>query len=127
MRGKVLEGLARKSWEIVTGCERLTPGCDSCPSYWHYEAKGLDYTCTPQMHNLEIPSYDPFSKIYCVALGSDLFHESVSLDDLKQIFTSMNNSRHHCFEILTKRIERAYCVSQELVAGRLSKKGSSET
>ena len=109
-----MEGLARKNWEIVTGCERLTPGCDSCPSYWHYEANGLDYACTPQMHNLEIPSYDPFSKIYSVALGSDLFHESVGIDDIKQIFASMNKARHHCFEILTKRIERAYCISKEL-------------
>ena len=109
-----MEGLARKNWEIVTGCERLTPGCDSCPSYWHYEANGLDYTCNPQMHNLEIPSHEPFSKIYSVALGSDLFHESVGHDDLKRIFISMNNARHHCFEIVTKRIERAYCVSKEL-------------
>ena len=104
----------RKNWEIVTGCERLTPGCDTCPSYWHYLDNDMDYTCTPQMQNLQVPVDDQFTKIYTVALGSDLFHEGVSIDNLKRIFHVMNMSRHHCFEIVTKRIERAYCVSDEL-------------
>jgi protein gp37 len=52
--------------------------------------------------------------MYTVALGSDLFHESVPLSDLKKIFKVMNNSQHHYFEIVTKRIERAYCVSKKL-------------
>jgi protein gp37 len=104
----------RKNWEIVKGCERLTAGCDSCPSYWHYYQNGLDYTVKTQMQNLDIPKNDLFTKVYSVAHGSDLFHESVSVDDLKKIFQVMNNTRHHCFEIVTKRIERASCVASEL-------------
>jgi protein gp37 len=104
----------RKNWEIVKGCERLTSGCDSCPSYWDSQENGWDYTCTPQMQNLSIPQDDQFTKMYTVALGSDLFHESVPLSDLKKIFKVMNNSQHHYFEIVTKRIERAYCVSKKL-------------
>jgi len=109
-----LESLMRNNWEIVKGCERLTPGCDSCPSYWHYYQNGMDYTVKTQMQNLDVPTNDLFTKIYSVAHGSDLFHESVSIDDLKRIFKVMNNTRHHCFEIVTKRIERASCVADQL-------------
>jgi protein gp37 len=66
------------------------------------------------MQNLDIPPGDQFPKVYAVALGSDLFHESVSIGDLKRIFKVMNNSRHHVFELLTKRIERAFCASMGL-------------
>jgi len=104
----------RTNWEIVTGCERLTEGCDSCPSFWHYKKNGMDYTTTEQMQNLNDPSDSLIPKVYAVALGSDLFHESVSVESLKRIFAEMNKARHHSFEILTKRIERAYCVSKEL-------------
>ncbi len=109
-----MEGLIRENWEIVTGCERLTPGCDSCPSYWHYLENGMDYTVKTQMQNLAVPANDPFTKIYSVAHGSDLFHESVTIDELKEIFKVMNNTHHHCFEIATKRIERASCVAKYL-------------
>lgn len=74
----------------------------------------MDYTVKTQMQNLTQPSECIFPGVYSVAFGSDLFHESVSLTDLKLIFREMNKARHHSFEILTKRIERASCVSNEL-------------
>ena len=104
----------RRNWEIVKGCEQLTEGCNSCPSYAHYAKHGLDYTASPFLKNLGVPTDDQFSKIYMVALGSDLFHESVSIPVLQLIFDAMNRARHHFFEITTKRIERANCVSKEL-------------
>ena len=109
-----MKGLARKNWEIVKGCERLTSGCDSCPSYWYHKTNKLDYTVKTQMQNLYIPTNDVFPKMYSVAHGSDLFHESVAVDDLKKIFKVMNNAGHHDFEIVTKRIERASCVADQL-------------
>jgi protein gp37 len=102
----------RKNWEIVKGCELLTEGCDSCPSYWYYKKAGLDYTVTTHLKNLSVPLDDQFTKIYSVALGSDVFHESVTSKELGLIFNTMNRARHHMFEITTKRIERAYCVSK---------------
>jgi len=108
-----LEGLIKRNWEIIKGCERLTEGCDSCPSYWYYKKGGLDYTATPYLGNLSVPSDDKFNKIYSVALGSDLFHEAVPSQILGLIFKEMNKARHHMFEITTKRIERAYCVSKD--------------
>jgi protein gp37 len=42
---------------------------------------------------------------YLVAVGSDLFHESVSDLFIEDVFAVMNASNHD-FEIMTKRIER---------------------
>ena len=108
-----MASVIRKNWEIVTGCERLTEGCDSCPSYWHHKDNNLDYTVTTHLNLLSIPANDKFTKIYSVAHGSDLFHESVSATHLRVIFNEMNKSRHHLFEIVTKRIERAWAVTKD--------------
>ena len=109
-----MEGLNITNWEIVTGCERLTPGCDSCPSYWYSQNNGLDYSVKTHLEKLSIPENDILPKTYSVAHGSDLFHESVSIDELKKIFRKMNKARHHNFEIVTKRIERAFCIANQL-------------
>ena len=106
--------MKRVNWEIVKGCERLTHGCDSCPSYWYYQKHGLDYSVKVAMENLSVPELEETPTKYLVAHGSDLFHESVSVNHLKIIFQAMNNASHHIFEIATKRIERAACVSKSL-------------
>jgi len=103
-----LADLARKTWPIVTGCDRVSAGCDSCPSWQHYLAEDLDYSATPQMQFLTIPARDQFSKIYCVAFGSDLFHYAVPTEDIESIFEVMGASEQHVFELVTKRIERAH-------------------
>ena len=101
------------NWKIVKGCERLTHGCDSCPSYWYHKKNGLDYSVSVDMDALELPGLEVIPRKYLVAHGSDLFHESVSVNNLKIIFKTMNNLRHHTFEITTKRIERAACIANE--------------
>jgi|TARA_R110000796_G_scaffold10937_5_gene36622 protein gp37 len=65
------------------------------------------------MDKLEVPELEVIPTKYLVAHGSDLFHESVSVNNLKIIFKTMNNARHHIFEITTKRIERAACIANE--------------
>ena len=102
------------NWEIVTGCERLTHGCDSCPSYWYYEKHGLDYSVKVDISQLSVPGLEKTPTKYLVAHGSDLFHESVPVETLKAIFATMKKESHHLFEITTKRIERAACVADEL-------------
>ena len=100
-------------WRIVTGCEVLTEGCDSCPSYTHARDNDLSYDVQIAWNRLEEPLKQGEPRIYQVAFGSDLFHEAVSKDAIKRIFDVMNKSNHH-FEISTKRIERAFCVTRGL-------------
>ena len=104
--------MVRKNWEIVTGCERLTPGCDSCPSYWEYKEKGLDYSPVFNENLLGEPASNSFPIQYLVALGSDLFHEAVKPEEIKAVFDVIRESPRHWFEISTKRAERMYCVTK---------------
>lgn len=104
--------MVRKNWEIVTGCERLTPGCDSCPSYWEYKEKGLDYSPVFNGDLLLEPTGNSIPTQYLVALGSDLFHEAVKPEEIKAVFDVIRESPQHWFEITTKRAERMYCITK---------------
>jgi protein gp37 len=53
-------------------------------------------------------------RIIFVNSMSDLFHESVPRQFIKDIFSVMNNSPQHTFQILTKRSERMLHLSSEL-------------
>ena len=57
------------NWPLVTGCYRLSEGCNSCPSFWEYEEQGKDYT--PRIHEeiLEEPLSNPDPSLYEVAFG----------------------------------------------------------
>jgi protein gp37 len=102
-------------WNVVTGCERLTPGCDNCPTYWEYKAKGKDYSPKEHPEILSEPVRNPEQSIYVVAPGSDLFHESVSVDHIKGVFNVMLTAYWHQFEIITKRAERMEMFSNRYI------------
>jgi len=108
-----MENIRIKNWQVVTGCERLTPGCDSCPSYWEYVADNRDYNAVFQPEKIKDPLKNPVPTKYTVALGSDLFHEAVTRENLELIFETMNKADWHWFEVGTKRAERMYCVSKD--------------
>jgi protein gp37 len=109
-----MENIAAINWEVVTGCERLTPGCDSCPSYWEYKAQGKNYNVKFCPDQLQAPLDNPTPTKYAVALGSDLFHEAVTPENLKAVFEVMNKASWHWFEVGTKRAERMYCMANSL-------------
>jgi len=98
-------------WNIVTGCERLTPGCDNCPSYWDAKINGWDYHPIFHEDRLSIPLLNEEPTAYMVAIGSDLFHESVRVEQIASVFEVMRKATWHHFEVVTKRIERMESVS----------------
>jgi len=109
-----LNGLRVKNWQIVSGCERLTEGCDSCPSFWEYLADDRDYSAKFHKERLVEPLRENKPHRYVVALGSDMFHESVSIENLESIFEVIRQCPHHFFELTTKRIERCYTATKEI-------------
>mgnify|MGYP003683399799 CR=1 FL=1 len=106
--------IRQQNWEVVTGCERLTHGCDSCPSYHDYISN--DWSYHPKFHwaRVDAPLENPLPTRYTVAIGSDLFHEAVTEDQIGKVFEVMNRASRHYFEILTKRAERATYISKAL-------------
>jgi protein gp37 len=102
----------RITWQVTKGCERLSGGCDSCPSYLHSVKTGDDYSVQLCPEQLALPTMDNTPKIFAVAFGSDLFHESVPLDYIKKVFAVMNDTPQHTYELATKRIERASVLAE---------------
>ena len=103
--------IATAPWSIVTGCERLTPGCDNCPTYWKHLKEGKDYhpTVNWDVFNDPMNNLDPTT--YFVAAGSDMFHEAIRMEEIQRIFEVMNTAYWHEFQIGTKRIERMEAMS----------------
>jgi len=102
------------NWPLTTGCTNLGGGCDSCPSLWEYRAQGKNYDITMHREMMPVPSSLSVPTNFTVCLGSDLFHEGVTDEFIRQAFSIMNQCPKHTFEVSTKRIERALSLSNHL-------------
>jgi protein gp37 len=110
------------SWNPITGCSEISPGCANC--YAKRFAERLKSMGKPrykegfkvQLHSdqLVVPKRWKKNKIVFVNSMSDLFHEEVPDAYIKQVFDIMNTCRQHVFQILTKRSDRLQTLAQEL-------------
>jgi protein gp37 len=103
------------TWNPVTGCTKISPGCKNC--YAERLAKrlkamgqanyrnGFRLTLQPQM--LDLPLQWKMPKRIFVNSMSDLFHENVPTAYIKSVFEVMRLAHWHQYQILTKRSERA--------------------
>lgn len=111
------------NWEVVMGCDVMTEGCESCPSFWEArENEGKPghryehgYGIRLIYEKLTDPMVTAPSALFNVAFGSDLFHGDVSLDYIKRVFAVMNLTPYHTYEVATKRAERLAELAPELV------------
>lgn len=104
----------QSTWNPVTGCTKLSPGCRNC--YAERMARrlqamgqrsyrnGFGLTCHPEL--VELPLHWKQPKMVFVNSMSDLFHADVPLDFIQLIFATMGRARHHVFQVLTKRADR---------------------
>jgi len=102
------------TWNPVTGCHQVSPGCAHCyaktfAERWrgvpgHPYEQGFDLKLWP--HRLEQPMKWSRPRTIFVNSMSDLFHEGIPLDYIQQVFDVMGRADHHTFQILTKRHER---------------------
>jgi protein gp37 len=110
------------TWNPVTGCTKISPGCKHC--YAERLSKrlkamgqanyrnGFKLTLQPQM--LELPLRWKSPKRIFVNSMSDLFHESVPTDYINQVFDVMGRAHWHQYQVLTKRSERILKLSNKL-------------
>jgi protein gp37 len=102
------------TWNPVTGCSKISPGCRKC--YAERMAKRLQAMGQPRYRNgfkLTLQSQalgEPYQwkkpRLVFVNSMSDLFHEEVPLAFIKEVFQVMKNCPQHQFQILTKRSNR---------------------
>jgi protein gp37 len=102
------------TWNPLTGCTKISPGCKHCyaermakrlhamgqPNY----VNGFKLTLHPQ--SLEIPLGWKKPQMIFVNSMSDLFHKDVPVDFIQQVFDVMRRADWHRFQVLTKRSER---------------------
>ncbi|HWE95955.1 MAG TPA: phage Gp37/Gp68 family protein [Tepidisphaeraceae bacterium] len=110
------------TWNPVTGCTKVSPGCKHCyaermaqrlramgqPRY----ADGFKVTLQPDV--LELPLKWRLPRIIFVNSMSDLFHKDVPTEYIQQCFDVMQRAAHHTFQVLTKRPERVLELNREL-------------
>lgn len=102
------------TWNPVTGCTKISPGCDNCyaerlalrlqamgqPNY----ANGFELTLQERM--LELPLKWKTPQIIFVNSMSDLFHEDIPEAFIREVFAVMERADWHVFQVLTKRPKR---------------------
>jgi len=102
------------TWNPVTGCTKVSPGCKHCYAETfaerfrgvkgHPYEQGFDLKLWPE--RLEIPLAWKRPRMIFVNSMSDLFHKDVPLEFIQRVFQSMSQARQHIFQVLTKRAER---------------------
>ncbi len=102
------------TWNPVTGCSKISPGCKNC--YAERMAKRLKAIGQPNYlngfkvamheHALGLPLRWKKSQTIFVNSMSDLFHEDVPFEYAERVFDVMRRAHWHRFQVLTKRAER---------------------
>jgi protein gp37 len=115
-----------ETWNPVTGCTEVSPGCDHCyaktfAERWrgtagHHFENGFDLTLRPE--RLDQPMKWRRPRRVFVNSMSDLFHVGVPSGFIGAVFHTMCVAEEHTFQILTKRPERMRRVVPEYYASR---------
>jgi len=102
------------TWNPVTGCTKISAGCDNCYAErfaerfrgvpGHPFETGFDLTLRPA--RLEQPLTWKKPRMIFVNSMSDLFHKEIPYSYVDQVFDTMEAASQHTFQVLTKRSTR---------------------
>ena len=119
------------TWNPVTGCDRVSAGCDHCYAMTlakrlkamgssKYQNDGNPRTSGPGFgvtvhpQSLDEPHRWRQSRVVFVNSMSDLFHARVPLSFIKDVFDVCRDTPRHTYQVLTKRSLRLRRLSAEL-------------
>lgn len=104
------------TWNPVTGCSKVNPGCAHCYAerlslrFGHskkpWTPANVEENVVLHEARLLIPASWREPKMIFVNSMSDLFHELVPDEFIVRIFETMRRAGHHTYQVLTKRPER---------------------
>lgn len=110
------------TWNPVTGCSKVSPGCAHCyaetfAERWrgvpgHPYEQGFDLKLWPR--RLDQPLRWKRPRTIFVNSMSDLFHEEIPNDFVEEVFRVMREAHWHVFQILTKRHKRLLELGSQL-------------
>lgn len=110
------------TWNPLTGCTKISPGCKHC--YAERMAKRLKamgqpnyahgFQLTLHENALEKPLEWKKPQVVFVNSMSDLFHKDVPVEFILEVFDVMRRAHWHTFQVLTKRAERLEEVTPQI-------------
>ena len=111
------------TWNPVTGCTKVSPGCDHCYAETFAERfrgvpghpfeQGFDLRLRPE--RIEQPlSWKQPQNVFVNSM-SDLFHVGVPDEFIARVFEVMRRAWWHRFQVLTKRPERVKRLACKLL------------
>lgn len=102
------------TWNPIRGCTKISPGCKHCYAErfaerfrgvpGHPFEQGFDLRLVPEKLDEPLRVKKP-QRIFVNSM-SDLFHEGVPVEYIRQVFDVMNKANWHEYQVLTKRAER---------------------
>jgi protein gp37 len=110
------------TWNPVTGCTKISPGCKFCyaermalrlkamrqPRY----RDGFKVTLQDDLVELPLKWREP--RMIFVNSMSDMFHRDIPVEFIQRCFETMRIAKQHTFQILTKRPERVVELAADL-------------
>lgn len=117
MSAKSLIEWTDATWNPVSGCSKVSEGCRNCyAENWANRHMGefakdhdrlfSDIKLHPE--KLDLPMKWTKGRRIFVNSMSDLFHEDVPFDFIREVWLRMQEANHHTFQVLTKRPKRLY-------------------
>jgi protein gp37 len=110
------------TWNPLTGCTKISPGCKVCYAEPYSRrlrlmgqrnyANGFELTLHP--HMLDVPLKWKKPQRVFVNSMSDLYHKDVPEEFILRVFDTMVRADWHTFKILTKRADRLEQLSPKL-------------
>lgn len=104
------------TWNPITGCSKVSPGCANCYAerlslrFGHSKKPWIPVNAVDNVvlhpERLEAPLRWRDARMIFVNSMSDLFHELVPDDFIGQVFETMQSAPQHRYQVLTKRPER---------------------
>ncbi len=99
------------TWNPVTGCTKVSTGCDHCYAErlserfrgveGHPFESGFDLTLRPR--RLDQPTHWRRPQLIFVNSMSDLFHKDIPIEYIRRVFDTMERADWHIYQVLTKR------------------------
>jgi protein gp37 len=119
------------TWNPITGCDRISQGCDNCYALSlaarlkamgkeKYQTDGDPRTSGPgfgvALHegSLSLPLKWRAPRMVFVNSMSDLFHAKVPVEFVQKVFEVMRQTPRHTYQILTKRATRLSRIDEYL-------------
>lgn len=126
MAGKTKIGWTDATWNPITGCTKVSPGCDNCYAQRFAERwRGIPGHHFEQGFDLKI-HYERFDQPYhwkkprriFVNSMSDLFHGHIPQSDLFVLLSTMEDEDRHTYQVLTKRAGRMHRLINDWNKGK---------